>query len=145
MLRLEIVTPDGPVFQGDIDSVSVPTPQGEITVLPHHIPLLSIVSAGSLTIRTKDGEQLFAVSRGVIEIEGTTVRVLTDTADRAEALSEEAIEKAQEKARKLMNEKRGDVEGFAEATAILERELARLHVARRHRSRRGPRADSSMT
>ena len=133
--HVEIITPEKVVFQGEVDSVSLPTPQGEITILPHHIPIISIVVPGSVLIRKGSDEQLFAVSRGVIEVDGKTVRVLTETADRAAELEEEAIEKAKKAAEQLLHEKRDDVEGFAEATALLERELARLHVARRHRGR----------
>ena len=137
MLTLNIITPDQTVFEGDIVSVSLPTPDGEITILEHHIPLVSIVTPGSVLVRTTKGEQLFAVSRGVVEIDGKHVRVLADTADRAEDLQEEAIEQAKARAQELLSEKRHDAEGFAEATAMLERELAKLHVVRRHRSRRG--------
>ena len=136
-IRLEIITPERVVFQGEADSVSLPTSEGEITILPHHIPLISIVVPGSVLVRQGNEEQLFAVSRGVIEVDGKSIRVLTETADRAADLQEEAIEKAKKAAETLLKEKQNDVEGFAEATAILERELARLHVARRHRSRRG--------
>ena len=137
MLTLNIITPDQTVFEGDIVSVSLPTPDGEITILEHHIPLVSIVTPGSVLVRTASGEQLFAVSRGVVEIDGKHVRVLADTADRAEDLQEEAIEQAKARAQELLSEKRHDAEGFAEATAMLERELAKLHVVRKHRSRRG--------
>ncbi|MDD5623176.1 MAG: ATP synthase F1 subunit epsilon [Candidatus Peribacteraceae bacterium] len=136
MLRLEITTPDRPMFEGEVSSVSLPTPMGEITILPHHIPLVSIVVPGTVTIREKGKEQLLAVSRGVIEVDGKTIRLLVDTADRAEELEEQAILKAKAAAEKLQKEKRDDREGFAEATALLERELARLQVVRR---RRGPR------
>ncbi|OGJ58220.1 ATP synthase F1 subunit epsilon [Candidatus Peribacteria bacterium RIFCSPHIGHO2_01_FULL_51_9] len=143
MLHLEIITPDRTVFQGDVDSVSLPTPQGEITILPHHIPLMSIVIPGSVLVRQKNEEHLFAVSRGVIEVDGKSVRVLADTADRAAELEEEAIKKAKTEAERLLREKRGDAEGFAEVTATLEKELARLHVVRRHRSKAGlPHSDS---
>ena len=137
MLHVEIITPDRTVFEGECDSVSLPTPQGEITVLPHHIPLISIVAPGSITIRVRNTESFFAVSRGVIEVDGASIRVLADTADRAEELEEAAIEKAKAAAEKLRSEKRHDAEGFAEATAVLEKELAKLRVVRRHRSRRG--------
>ena len=137
MLHVELITPDRTVFDGDADSISLPTPEGEITVLPHHIPLISIVTAGSIMVRKGRDEQLFAVSRGVVEVDGTSLRVLVDTADRAEELEEAAIEKAKAAAEKLLSERRHDSEGFAEATAMLERELARLQVKRRHRSRKG--------
>lgn len=141
VLHIELITPDGPVYEGDVDSISLPTPDGEITVLPHHLPLISIVVPGSITVRKGEQEQLFAVSRGVIEVDGRNIRILADTADRAEELEEAAIEKAKKAAEKLRSEKQHDAAGFAEATAILEKELAKLRVVRRHRSRRGtPRA-----
>ncbi|OIO53107.1 ATP synthase F1 subunit epsilon [Candidatus Peregrinibacteria bacterium CG1_02_54_53] len=124
------------MFDGEVESVSLPTPQGEITVLPDHIPLISIVSPGAITIRQKGSEQLLAVSRGVVEVDGRSIRVMVDTADRAEELTEEAILKAKADAEQLQKDKREDREGFAEATAILERELARLHVVRRRRGHR---------
>jgi F-type H+-transporting ATPase subunit epsilon len=135
MIRFQLITPDKVLYEGDADSVSIPTPQGEITVLPHHIPLISIVSPGSLIVRQGKEEHVFAVSRGVVEIDGSSLRVLADTADRADELQEEAIEQAKKEAEKLLTERRNDVEGFAEATAILERELARLHTIRRNRTR----------
>ena len=55
MIHLEITTPEREIFSGDIDSVSLPTPDGEISVLPHHIPLMSIVVPGSILIRRGGG------------------------------------------------------------------------------------------
>jgi F-type H+-transporting ATPase subunit epsilon len=137
MIRLEIITPEQSVFEGDVDSVTLPTADGEITVLPHHIPLVTTIVPGPVIVHMGKEEKIFAVSRGVIEIDQSSVRVLSDIADRADGLEEAAVEKAEQAAQKLMTEKREDVEGFAEATAILERELARLRTVRRHRSRRG--------
>ena len=137
MIHASIITPDGSIFSGDVDAISLPTPDGEITVLPHHIPLISIVVPGTIMIRQGKDEQIFAVSQGVIEVDGKTIRVLTDTADRAEELQEAAVEAAKTAAEKLLSEKRHDSEGFAEATALMERELARLTTIRRHRRTRG--------
>ena len=121
------------MFSGEADAISLPTPDGEITILPHHIPLISIVVPGSILVRRGKEEQLFAVSRGVVEIDGTTVHVMVDAADRAEELEEQAILQAKAAAEKLAKERRNDQEGMAEATGILERELAKLRVVRRHR------------
>lgn len=146
MLRIDIITPDGTIYQGDADSISLPTPDGEITVLPHHIPLISILAPGTILLKQGGEELLFAVSRGVIEVDGMSIRVLADTADRAEKLEEAAIEKARQAAEKLVYARRHDAEGFAEATAVLERELARLRTVRRHRSLRTvphPHADAA--
>ena len=136
MLRLEITTPDRLMFEGEVLSVSLPTSKGEITVLPHHIPLISIVVPGTVTIREKGKERLLAVSRGVVEIDGKAIHVMVDTADRAEELEEQAILKAKAEAEKLQKERRGDQEGFAEATAILDREIAKLNLVHRRRHTR---------
>ena len=135
MLQVEIITPEQTAFEGEVDSITLPSAEGELTILAHHMPLITIIKAGSVLLRTQRKEQLFAISKGVAEIEGTRVRLLTDTADRAEQLDEEAIEKAREEAKRMMSETRHDTEGFAIASALLERELARLNVVRRHRSR----------
>lgn len=136
MLHIAVITPDRSVYAGEAESVSLPTPQGEITVLPHHIPLIAIVVPGTLTIRKGKEEILVAVTKGVVEVDGHSLRVLVDTADRAEELEEEAILQAKQRAESLLKERRHDAEGFAEATALLEREISKLHVVRRHRSRR---------
>lgn len=137
-LSFKIVTPERIVFEDTVDAVILPTVEGEITVLPHHIPLVSLLAAGVLRIKKGTEETPLAVSGGVIEVDGKRVVVLADTAERADELEEDKIEKAREAAQKLMAEKRSDTEGFAEASAALERELARLKVARRYRRSRGP-------
>lgn len=141
----------------EIDSVSIPTTEGEITILSNHIPLVAILKPGVLTVR-KGGEEMFmAVSGGFVEVqppfastpakatvdekatEGKPVSrviILADTAERAEELTLEAVEAARERAQKLLEEKRGaDEVAYGAVAAALERELARLKVARRHRSR----------
>ncbi len=135
-MHLELITPEGSAFSGEAVSVTLPTGTGEITVLNHHIPLMSSVMPGTIIIRTGKEELFFAVSRGIIQVEKLGVRVLADSADRTESLEEEAIEAAKKRAQELMNDRRNDAEGFADATATLERELAKLVTLRRQRSRR---------
>lgn len=135
----KIVTPERLVFEETVDAVVLPTAEGEITILPHHIPLVTLLKAGVVRIKKGSEETPLAVSGGVIEVDGTTVTVLADSAERASELEEEKIEKARQAAQVLMSERRGDAEGFAEAQAMLERELARLKVARmRRRSSHAP-------
>jgi F-type H+-transporting ATPase subunit epsilon len=136
MFSLEVLTPDGTTVRTDAESVSVPTTNGEITILPGHVPLISTLEPGMLTVRNGKEEQFFAVSRGVIQVDRKSIRILSDIADRVDTLDESAIEDARNRAEKLVSEKRHDAEGFAEATAILDRELARLRTVRSHRSRR---------
>ena len=136
MIHVHIITPEETVFDGDVESLTLPTADGEITVMGGHVPLISVLVPGTVIARKGKEEWVFAVSRGVIEIDGKSMRVLADTADRAESLEESAVEAARTTAEKLVSERRTDAEGFAEATAILEREIARLHTVRRMRARR---------
>lgn len=140
MLHLEIITPEETVFAGDVTSVTLPTADGEITVLERHIPLITALTPGTAIVRYDGREDVFAVSRGVVEVDGKSARVLADIADRAEKLEEAAVEAAKSKAEQLRSERRTDAEGFADATALLERELARLRTVRRHKARGGRRA-----
>lgn len=135
MIHVNILTPDETIYKGEATSLTLPTADGEITVLPGHIPLISILAAGTIVLRTGTEEHLYAVSRGVIEVGKDSIRILAQTADPASRLQEEAIEMAKAKAEDLMTNRRHDTEGFAEATALLERELARLKTVRRYRSR----------
>ncbi len=137
MMHVELITPEGAAYTGDAVSVTIPSGDGEITVMEHHIPLLSTVMPGTVIIRTPDEKELlFAVSRGVVQVVNPTIRILSDIADRAESLEETAIELAKAKAEELRDLRRNDAEGFADASAALERELARLTSVRRLRSRR---------
>lgn len=135
MINFEIATPERIVYKDSVDSLTLPTREGEITVLPHHIPLVSVLQPGAITVRKGQQEQYIAVSGGFIEVQPQNrVVVLADTAERAEELTIDAIEKARAEAQKVLAEKRtADTGSFALAAAALERELARLKVARKHR------------
>lgn len=136
-MHAELITSEGIAFSGTALSVTLPSGMGEITVLKNHIPLLSTVEPGTVIIRTADNKELlFAVARGVVQVGQTGLRILSDIADRAENLEEDAIELARKRAEELRDARRTDAEEFAEATATLEREMARLMSIRRLRSRR---------
>lgn len=132
-IKLELTTPERKVFEDEVDQITLPTKEGEITILPHHIPLVGILVPGMATV-VKDGTETFlAVSGGFIEVQpDNRVIVLADTAERAEELDEKKIEEARERAKQMMDEKRHvDDTSFADAAAALERELARLKVVRK--------------
>jgi len=135
-LHFEITTPERNVLREEIDGVTIPTREGEITVLPGHIALVAILKPGELIVKKDGKESYLAVSGGFIEVQAlpksTRVIILADTAERAEELSLKAIEAAKERAQKELEEKRDvDEVAAASAAASLERELARLKVARR--------------
>ncbi len=93
-LTLEIVTPEARVYSDTIDTVVIPTTEGEIGILPGHIPLLTKVEHGELRV-TKGGVVSFlAVGAGFAQIEGDTVSVLAEQAITEAKIDEKAVEAA---------------------------------------------------
>ena len=134
-LQLKITTPEGIVYKQEVDSVTIPTQTGEITVLPNHIPLVSVLQPGEIIARKNGKEEYLSVSTGFIEVNKNNVTLLADTAETVESLIEEQILKAKERAEKLLTEKRHESDvAFAEAAAVLEREMTRLKIYRRRKS-----------
>src|SRR5689334_22793728 len=85
-IRVEIVSQDRPVFEGDVDIVVAPGEEGEMGILPHHSPLLTTLKPGVLRVRTAGHEEAFAISGGVMEVQPTIVTVLADSAERADEI-----------------------------------------------------------
>ncbi len=134
-LHLTITTPERVVYEGDVQSVTVPTIDGEIGVLPHHVPLVSVLAAGELHAITTAGEsQPMAVSGGFIEVNDNNVIILADTAEHAHEIDEQRAIEAHARAAKLLSERVADVD-YAEVQAVLSKELARLKVVRRRRKK----------
>ncbi len=134
-LHFELTTPERVVFKQDVDQITLPTMDGEITILPQHIPLVAQLVPGVATLKREGEAEEVAVSGGFIQVDGKdNVTVLADTAERGENLSLEDIEKAKQRAEEVMkNAARGDDESFARAAAEMERELARYKVALKYR------------
>jgi len=134
MIFVDVITPEAKVFSAEADSISLPTVMGEITILPNHMPLVTTLAPGMLTVRRGADEQYFALSKGVVEVESDRIRVLSDIADRVDSIDEQAVVEAKNRAEIALKQKREDVEAFTEATAVLDREIARLRSVRRRRS-----------
>jgi F-type H+-transporting ATPase subunit epsilon len=97
-LTLEIVTPEAKVYSDTIDSVVIPTVEGEIGILPGHIPLLTQVAQGELRVSKGAETSFLAISGGFAQIEGDSVRVLAEQAITEEKIDENAVEAAMKRA-----------------------------------------------
>ncbi len=134
-LSFELTTPERLVLKEEYDAVTIPTQEGEITVLPGHVPLVANLASGVITVIEKDTEWYIAVSGGFIEVQpGSKVIVLADTAERAEELDYASVQQARDRAAALLAGKRhADQVSTAAAAAALARELARLKVVEKFR------------
>lgn len=138
MLHLKIVTPAGVVYEDmEVDSITLPTKAGIITIKDDHVPLVTVVTNGEINV-TKEGSTIdLAVSKGVLEIKrDSVINILADTAERAEEIDIERAQEARKRAEEYMKSKDAiaDVE-FAMLQAKIEKELARINLARRYRRR----------
>jgi len=138
-LQYKIITPERIVLEGEATSLSVMTENGEITVLPGHIPLASLLKAGEMRVKTPDGKmELLAISTGLLEVQkNNQVVILANSAERSDELVLEKIEEAKTRAEDaLKNIRNREDVTFADAAAHLERELARYRVALKGKKRR---------
>ena len=135
-INLQIITPEKIAYKDKADQITLPTGDGEITILANHIPLISTMKHGELVIKNEGKEIPMAVCNGFIEVRRNCIIIMTDIAERVEEIDEKKAEEAKEKAKDLLKEKdrMSDV-AFADATALLEKSLARIRVARRRKRR----------
>ena len=131
-LKVEVVTPQGVVFSDDVEMVTLPGVEGEMGVLPGHVPLVTRLIPGEIAIEAGSGPRFLAVGEGLVEITGLRVSILTDMAIAADQIDEAAAEAARQRAQARLRDSISDEE-VATVNASLARALTQLHVKRRHK------------
>lgn len=142
MIHLQLITLSGTKFDDSVYEVLLPTMDGQIGVLPGHMPLISVAKHGIISVRRNETDidvamEHFAVSGGVIEVLGDTLRVLVDEADHADEINETEARAAHERALKLKAEAKDEI-SLEHAQQVVDRAAVRLQVA--SLKRRHPRA-----
>ena len=132
-LRLEIVTPIATAFSEDVEMVTLPALDGDIGILPQHVPLMTQMVPGEMVVRQNGKDRFLAVGDGLVEITGNRVAILTDLAVAAENIDEAKAEEARQRAAARLREKLS-AEEIANVNAALARSLAQIRVKRRQRS-----------
>ena len=140
MIHLQLVTLSGTKFNDDAYEVVLPTLDGQIGVLPGHMPLVSVATTGVISVRRsqKDPDsalEFFATNGGVIEVSDDSLRVIVDEADHADTINQAEAEAAHQRALDMKSEAKDQV-SLEHAQALVDRTRVRLQVAglkRRHR------------
>jgi len=134
-LRLDIVTAEQVVYSEDVDVVVAPGAEGQLGILPHHAPLMTMLQPGELLVK-KGGEELsMAITGGFLEVRPDRVIVLADAAERAEDIDIARAEEAKRRAQQRLKEHAPEVD-MARAEAALRRAITRLGVVQRRRKRK---------
>jgi F-type H+-transporting ATPase subunit epsilon len=135
-IHVEIVSAEGAIFSGDADMVFVPAKMGEVGIAPRHAPLLTQLKPGSVRVQTGDGEKLFYVTGGVLEIQPHLVTVLADSALHANQLDEAEALAARDRAKELLLGRTEGIDLAAAQAALVEAE-ARYRAAQQLKGHRG--------
>ena len=131
----DVVSAENRVFSGPVSMVVATGADGELGIMPGHMPLLTSIKPGTLRLRDPDGEeQLFYLAGGFLEVQPHMVTILADTVERAEDLDEAEVQKAEEEARRAIQESTSDMD-FARAAAELAEASARLKTLRQMRGK----------
>lgn len=135
-MHLEIITPEKVVFSDEIDELIVPTVNGEIAILPHHVNLLTQLEPGEMTIKQKGKMQHLAVTGGFLQIANDKISLLSDYAVRSEEIDAKKALEARERAERKMKEEKEHMteQEFATIQADFRRAIAELKVVRRRHS-----------
>ena len=132
--RLEIVTAERMVYSEDIDALVAWGVEGQLGILPHHAPLMTMLQPGDLMIRKNKEEEYLAISGGFLEVRPDKVIILADACERVDEIDIARAEEAKRRAQETMKVAPLSVEAAA-AEAALRRSLARLKAAEKRRRR----------
>jgi F-type H+-transporting ATPase subunit epsilon len=125
--NVEIVTPAGIVFTGDVDSCTAPGTTGQFQILKNHAPFLSNLVIGAIKIEKPEGAEMLATSGGFLEVNDNKVSIIAETAEFADKIDVKRAEEAEKRARAKLSEKEDiDIE---RAKLALFRALNRLKIA----------------
>ena len=142
-IKFKIITPERVVYESEVDQSTLPVSDGEVTILPNHRSYIASLKPGEIRLKTGDEEILLVTSGGFIEFNKNSLIVLADTAERASEIDiKRAEETARRRAEELKKEKiTMDEMEYAKVAASIEKELARVRVAKKHHSRHGMKID----
>jgi F-type H+-transporting ATPase subunit epsilon len=134
-IHVNIVSAEGEIFAGEADMVFAPAKAGEVGIAPRHAPLITTLKPGSVRVQTAEGEKLFYVTGGILEIQPHLVTVLADSALHADQLDESEALAARERAKEMLEGKHGAID-LARAQAELTEAEARYRAAQQLKGKR---------
>jgi len=126
-MYLKIATPKKVAYEQEVESITAPGESGEITILPHHASLLSLLGNGVITIKTKKDEEYLAIGGGYLETDGKEVHILVSRAYNQDDIDEKFTTEAIAKARKVLDATE-DRRERQEAASLLRRSVVDLKL-----------------
>ena len=122
MLHLKVITPKKVVFEKEIESITLPSATGEITVLPKHVELLTLLKEGVVTIRSTKEEEYVSIGGGYMQTDGKNMHILVSRAYNQDEINEKRTQEALDKAKKILAETK-DKKERDEALSTMRRSM----------------------
>ncbi|KAB2332521.1 F0F1 ATP synthase subunit epsilon [Bacillus mesophilum] len=131
-INVNIVTPDGPVYESDVEMVSTKAASGELGILPGHIPMVAPLQIGAVRLKNGGKTDLVAVSGGFIEVKPEKVTILAQSAEQSEEIDVERAKGAKLRAEERLHQQKRENIDFRRAELALQRAMNRINVSERH-------------
>lgn len=126
---LEIVTPERIVYAQDVDMVVARGVEGELGILPNHIPLVTPLQIAPVKIKKGNSEELVAVNGGFMEVRKDKVVILAETAELPDDINVDRAREALERAEKRLKDQKTDDLDHLRAEMALKRAINRIEVS----------------
>lgn len=134
-LQCNVVSAKDTIYSGEISMLVATGVEGEVGILPGHIPFITLLKPGAMQIKTANGtDETVYISGGVLEVQPHLVTVLADSAVRANDLDEARIVEARRQAEELLKNQKADIDTSA-ALAALAESVAQLQTLQKYRNR----------
>jgi len=141
-IDFKIVTTERTVFEDKVGQATLPVMGGQVTILPNHRSYIAALESGEIILKNNSGEISLAVAGGFLEFHKNKLVILADRAEKAEEIDLERAEEARKKAEELKKEKISmDDSEYAKVAAMIEKEITRIKVAKKHHTKRGIKID----
>ncbi|HLR09251.1 MAG TPA: F0F1 ATP synthase subunit epsilon [Bacillota bacterium] len=127
-LAVSVVTPDGPVLEDSFDMVICKAENGEIGILPEHIPMVAPLEISAVRLKKGSDTQYLAVNGGFLEVRPDHVTILAQSAEKPSDIDIDRAKEAKKRAEQRLQSKRDDID-FKRAELALKRAINRLNVA----------------
>ncbi|KOO37276.1 F0F1 ATP synthase subunit epsilon [Priestia koreensis] len=129
-IHVSVVTPDGPVYNADVEMVSARAQSGELGILPGHVPLVAPLKIGAVRLKKGGSTELVAVSGGFLEVRPDNVTILAQAAEKADQIDIVRAEEAKKRAESRLGAQKDHVD-FKRAELALNRAINRIEVSQR--------------
>lgn len=126
--HLSLLTPEKSFLEAEVTSITAPGSEGYLGILAHHAPLITALVPGKLTVKTVDGETIYAVSGGFLEVSDNKATILADALEMPESIDVARARRARERAEARLRDMTGKIDS-SRAEAALRRAISRIRIA----------------